>query len=193
MTTLPREIRTAIRKKKALRIIRFLLATLLITVIIVIWGDTIFSLPEDLIAFKYSCYAVLLISPFFFTKVYLIFTDTNYTGEVKRVNIVSTVDSKSSVRPSRENLYGKNEIHLTVEDQTGRILEKKVSEAPSNFSANLEMYKVGDKVLHLHGTDITIVLPIAKDAHCRCAMCGWSNDKSNDICTHCDLPLIKSI
>lgn len=193
MTALPCEIKKAIRKKKALRIFLFLLATTLITVIIVIWGNTIFPLPENLVAFKYSCYAVLLISPIFFTKVYLVFTDANYTGEIKDVNIVSVTDSKSSVKPSLEQLYRKNEIHLTVEDETGKILEKKVYEAPSAFNANLEMYKVGDKVLHLHGTDITIVLPTEKDTRCCCSMCGWSNNKLNDICTHCGLPLIKSI
>ena len=193
MTALPCEIKKAIRKKKALRIFLFLLATTLITVIIVIWGNTIFPLPENLVAFKYSCYAVLLISPIFFTKVYLVFTDANYTGEIKDVNIVSVTDSKSSVKPSLEQLYRKNEIHLTVEDETGKILEKKVYEAPSAFNANLEMYKVGDKVLPLHGTGITIVLPAEKDTRCCCSMCGWSSNKLNDICTHCGLPLIKSI
>ncbi len=191
--TLPLKIRKVIQKKKILRTFLFVLSTISIALIILIWGDTILSVPEDFVAFKYSCYAVLLILPFFFTKIYLLFTDANYIGEIKKVNIVSVVDSKSSVRPSRENLYRKNEIHLAIEDEKGRILTKKVYEASSNFSANLEMYKVGDKVLHLHGTGITIVLPTAKDTHCCCCMCGCSNDKSNDSCVHCGLPLIKSI
>lgn len=125
MTALPCEIKKVIQKKKVLRISLFLLSTISIGFIILIWGDIIFSVSEELVAFKYSCYAALLISPFFFTKIYLVFTDTNYIGEVKEVNIVSVVDSKSSVKPSLENLYRKNIIHLTIEDEIGRILKKK--------------------------------------------------------------------
>lgn len=193
MFALPSEIRKVIRKKKALRIFLYLMTTILIAVVIGMWGDVIFSMPESYSAFKYSCYVVLLILPIFLTKVYLVFTDASYAGRVKEVNIVSVVDSKSSVRPSLESLYRKNEIHLTVEDETGRIFVRKVYESPSTFNANLEVYKVGDKVMHLYGTDITIVLPTEKDTHCCCSMCGWSNNKLNDVCTRCGLPLIKSI
>ena len=193
MMVLPREISKAIRKKKTLRIVLFAVATLFISVILVLWGDTIFALSEDFVAFKYSCYAVLLILPLFFTKVYLVFTDTNYFGEVKKVNVVSVVDSKSSIKPSLEQLYNKNEVHLTIEDPHGRILKKKVYETPSRLGAGVEMYKVGDQVLHLHSTAITIVLPTSADARCCCSMCGWSNDKHNDRCSQCGLPLITSI
>ena len=192
-TALPREIRKAIRKKRAKRIFLFLSATILTAVIIAIWGDTIFPFPEGFAALKYLCYAVLLILPFFYTKVYLIFTDFNYIGKIKKVKVVSLVDNKSAVKPTREQLYRKNEIHITVEDEKGRSFKKKVYEAPAKFSENLDMYKVGDKVLHLHGTATTVVLPTAADTHCCCCMCGGVNNKLNDICTHCGFPLIKSI
>ena len=103
------------------------------------------------------------------------------------------VDNKSAAKPTREQLYRKNEIHITVEDEKGRSFKKKVYEAPAKFSENLDMYKVGDKVLHLHGTATTVVLPTAADTHCCCCMCGGVTNKLNDICTHCGFPLIKSI
>ena len=109
-TALPREIRKAIRKKRAKRIFLFLSATILTAVIIAIWGDTIFPFPEGYTALKYSCYAVLLILPFFYTKVYLIFTDFNYIGKIKKVKVVSLVDNKSAAKPTREQLYRKNEM-----------------------------------------------------------------------------------
>lgn len=191
--TLPSKIKKAIHRKKAIRISLFLLTVLLMTVAIIILENSDFNLFENNITYKYLIYIVLLVSSFFITKAYLVFTDTNYCGEVKKVNIKSVVDSKSSAKPTWEQLYRKNEIYITIEDETGRIFRKKACEFPSSLSTNLEMYKVGDKVLHLHGTDITIVLPTATDKHCRCAMCGWSNDKSNDNCSHCGFPLIKSI
>lgn len=192
MIILPREIRKAIRKRKIIRSLAFLSTTILVAVIIAKWGDMIFPLPESLVVFKYSFYAVLLILPFFLTKFYLIFTDTNYCGEVKQVDITQAIGSRTAM-PVRGQLYKKNEIYIEVEDEAGKIFKKKAYETPYKVGVNPEMYKVGDKVLHLHSSPVTIVLPDAADTHCLCSMCGWSNDKSNDICTRCGLPLIKSL
>lgn len=80
-----------------------------------------------------------------------------------------------------------------IEDRAGKTFKKKALEFPSKFNDNLEKYKVGDRVLHLYGTAITIVLPTASDTRCCCCMCGWSNDMLNDTCTSCGFPLIKLI
>ena len=190
---IPAEVKKFVYKKQMSRILLWAIFTLLIAAIIVIGGDILLPVPENLIEFKYSCYVLFLISPVFFTKVYRVFTDTNYTGVVQQVNVLSIVDSKSSVRPSREMLYRKNEIHLTIESPNGKILTKKACETQTRSGANLDLYKVGDKVLHLHGTDLTIVLPTSADTHCRCSVCGGVNDRFNNACTHCKMPLIKSI
>ncbi|MBQ7153440.1 MAG: hypothetical protein IJR83_05840 [Clostridia bacterium] len=81
MIELPSSIKKAICKKKILRILLFLLSTTMITMIIILWGNMMFPFPENLVVFKYVCYAVLLILPIFFTRIYLVFTDTSYTGE----------------------------------------------------------------------------------------------------------------
>lgn len=95
--TLPSKIKKAIHRKKAIRISLFLLTVLLMTVAIIILENSDFNLFENNIAYKYLIYIVLLVSSFFITKAYLVFTDTNYCGEVKKVNIKS-VSLLSSVK-----------------------------------------------------------------------------------------------
>jgi len=112
-------------------------------------------------------------------------------GEVKKVEVSTVVDSKSSAKPTRESLYTKNIIVIIVEDESGKIIKKKVDESPANPNSEYVRYKVGDMVLHLHGTGVTVVLPRNNERTCNCVMCGFSNDLSNEVCSHCGYQLIK--
>ncbi len=191
----PPQITKKLRKKILCRLIIFLVLTLILAIILINYGSVIFDMPQDegYDGFKYTCYAIVLILPIFITKIYKIFTDTNYAGVVKNVKIKTVVDSKNQFKPSREMLYRKNEIYLTIQTKQNKIVKKKVYEGVSKLGANLDTYNVGDEVLHLHGTGVTIVLSGAKDTHCSCAMCGGVNNISDENCSHCGLPLIKSI
>lgn len=124
MIILPREIRKAIRKRKIIRSLAFLSTTILVAVIIAKWGDMIFPLPESLVVFKYSFYAVLLILPFFLTKFYLIFTDTNYCGEVKQVDITQAIGSRAAM-PVREQLYKKTKYILKLKTRREKFSRKR--------------------------------------------------------------------
>ena len=112
---------------------------------------------------------------------------------VKKVKVKTITDNKSAAKPTKQQMYRKNIIYLTIEDETGKTFRKKAAETPITPKSDSEAYKVGDTVLHLHGTGIAVVLPTAADTRCHCAMCGGSNDKMSDICEHCGFPLIKSI
>lgn len=192
MPAIPSEISKAIRRKKEQRIFLFLLAIVLIAVMIVIF-EKYGTSYEDIDVLKYFFYTALFIASFFVTKIYLIFTDTDYCGVVKKVDVETVLDNKSAAKPSMELMFRKNVTYLTVEDETGKTFRKKAAENPRTPNSDTEVYKVGDKVLHLHGTGITVVLPTAADTRCQCAMCGGSNDKTDDVCAHCGFPLIKSI
>lgn len=193
MLAIPDEIKKAIRQKKVRRVVLFLVTVLLMAVVIIMFEKSASSFSEKLSALKYVFYAVLLISSVFISKVYRIFTDTDYCGVVKKVKVKTVTDNKSAAKPTWEQMYRKNIIYLTIEDEAGKTFRKKAAETPLTPKSDSEAYNVGDTVLHLHGTDITVVLPTAADTRCHCAMCGGSNDKMSDICEHCGFPLIKSI
>ncbi len=192
MLAIPNEIKKTIQRKKVRRIVLFIITVLLMVAVIIIFEKTERSFSENLTAFKSVLYPVLLISSVFISKVYRIFTDTDYCGVVKKVKVKTVTDNKSAAKPTWEQMYRKNVIYLTIEDETGKTFQKKAAETPITPKSDSEAYKVGDTVLHLHGTDIAVVLPAAADMCCHCAMCGGSNDKMSDICEHCGLPLIKS-
>ena len=193
MLAIPDEIKKAIRQKKVRRIVIFIITVLLMAVVIIMFEKSASSFSENLTAFKSVLYPVLLISSVFISKVYRIFTDTDYCGVVKNVKVKTVTDNKSAAKPTREQMYRKNIIYLTIEDEAGKTFRKKAAETPITPKSDSEAYKVGDTVLHLHGTGIAVVLPTAADTRCHCAVCGGSNDKMSDICEHCGLPLIKSI
>ena len=101
-------------------------------------------------------YPVLLISSVFISKVYRIFTDTDYCGVIKKLKVKTVTDNKSAAKPTKQQMYKKNIIYLTIEDETGKTFRKKAAETPITPKSDSEAYKVGDTVLHLHGTDMPL-------------------------------------
>ncbi len=188
---IPTELKKAVLKKKLIRLILFVLLFAWNFVVIIKWWDDLFPVEKINVIAKYSFAIIFLALPFFLTKFYKIFTDFNYMGIIRDVEIRTMVDSKFALRPTWETLYRKNEIYVTVETLNGKLVRKKIFEDLPTHAENLGKYQVGDHILHLHGTGITIVLPSPNDTCCSCSMCGGTNDISHDVCVHCGKPLIK--
>ena len=68
----------------------------------------------------------------------------------------TVTDNKSAAKPTKQQMYKKNIIYLTIEDETGKTFRKKAAETPITPKSDSEAYKVGDTVLHLHGTDMPL-------------------------------------
>ena len=189
---IPVELKRAVLKKKLIRVILFVLLSAWNIVVVINWWNFLFPVEQINVIASYSIAIIFLALPVFLTRIYKLFTDSNYMGTIRDVKIQAVVGSKSThVLASRESLYRKNEVYVTIETPNGKHIERKVLEDLPTHTENLDKYRVGDQVLHLYGTGITIVLPVPKDTRCSCAMCGGSNDISNDVCVHCGKPLIK--
>lgn len=107
------------------RVVLFIITVLLMAVVIIMFEKSASSFSENLTAFKSVLYPVLLISSVFISKVYRIFTDTDYCGVVKKVKVKTVTDNKSAAKPTREQMYRKNIIYLTIEDETGKTFRKR--------------------------------------------------------------------
>ena len=99
---IPIEIKKYIRKKQIFRIAVYLVFTALFAFFVIKWGNVILAFPKELIAFQYLAYALVLIAPFFFTEAYRVFTDRCYMGEVKKADVMSTVDNKNPAHRRRK-------------------------------------------------------------------------------------------
>lgn len=117
--------------------------------------------------------------------------DKTFYGKVIKVDVETTVDSSSSVKPTREHLYYKNTVYLTVETDSGKTIKRKVHEARVNSQSECDLYKVGDWVFHLYGTKHTIVIPNESNDYVCCSVCGEVNNKNETLCRSCMHTLVK--
>ena len=149
--------------------------------------------PIENHSFYVSFYIIIMLLPFAITGVPFKLFDKTYYGVIEKVDIVTAVDNSSSVKPTREHLYEKNTIYLTIITESGKRLYKKAYSGNAKFQQYLEQYKESDTVYHLYGTNNVIVLPKSSESHIQCAVCGDSNDTNNTVCRNCGHTLIKNI
>ena len=159
--------------------------------ILALWGNVIFNTDNKV--FQTSCYIVVMLIPFAITGVPHKLIDSTYYGTVKKVDIVTTMDNDSSVKPTREHLFLKNTIYLSIEQPNDKLIYKKAYSGKANLQQNINEYNEGDFVFHLYGTKTVVVLPNANDTSVHCSVCGSSNNIADDKCRDCGHSLIKQI
>ena len=189
--TLPKDLQIHCRKRILKRVIPCIILISVFATILALWGSVIFNTDNK--AFQTSCYVVVMFIPFAITGVPHKLIDSTYYGTVKKVDIVTTTDNDSSVKPTRERMYLKNIIYLTIETPNGKIIYKKAYSGKSRLQLNINAYNEGDLVFHLYGTKTVVVLPDSKDSTILCAVCGSLNNIENDKCRACNHSLIKRI
>ncbi len=187
--TLPKDLRKYCRRKILTRIIPCAILVCIFATILMLWGKSIFNTDNK--EFQVSCYILVMLIPFVLTGVPHKLIDRTYYGTVKKVDIVTTTDNKSSVKPTRENLYTKNTIYLIIQQPSGKTIYKKVYRGKASFQQNINTYHEGDSVFHLYGTNAVVVLPDTTKATVHCVVCGSSNNIENDKCQDCGHSLIK--
>ena len=189
--TLPKDLQIYCRNRILKRVIPCIILIFVFATILALWGSVIFNTDNK--AFQTSCYIIVMLIPFAITGVPHKLIDSTYYGTVKKVDIVTTTDNDSSVKPTREHLYLKNTIYLSIEQPDGKLIYKKAYSGKARLQQNINAYNEGDLVFHLYGTNTVVVLPDANDSSVHCSVCGSSNNIENDQCRDCGHSLIKHI
>ena len=188
---LPKDLQKYCRNRILKRVIPCIFLVSSFAIILALWGNVIFRTDNK--TFQTSCYIVTMLIPFAVTGVPHKLIDSTYYGTVKKVDIVTTTDNASSVRPSRELLYSKNTIYLSIEQPDGKLIYKKVYSGKARFQQNINTYNEGDLVFHLYGTNTVVVLPDTNDSSVHCSVCGTSNSIENNKCCDCGHSVVKRI
>ena len=188
---LPKDLLKYCRKRILIRAIPCVILTAFFAIVLILWGNIIFDISNTV--FRASCYFLFMLIPFAVTGVPHKLIDTTYYGKIKKVDLVTTTNSDSSVKPALEHLYFKNTIRLWIETPNGKLIYKKAYSGKAGLGQNLHTYHEGDFVFHLYGTNTVVVLPDASETTVHCAVCGASNQTDNDKCRACGHSLIKSI
>ena len=189
--TLPKDLKLFCLKRILKRVIPCIILVAAFATILALWGNVIFKTDNK--TFQTSCYIVSMFLPFVITGVPHKLIDSTYYGIVKKVDIVTTTASSSSIRPSTETLYLKNTIYLKVERPDGKLVYKKVYSGKARFQQNINTYNEGDLVFHLYGTNTVVVLPDTNDSSVHCSVCGTSNSIENNKCCDCGHSVVKRI
>ena len=111
--TLPKDLQIHCRNRILKRVIPCIILISVFATILALWGNVIFTIDNK--AFQTSCYIIVMLIPFAITGVPHKLIDSTYYGTVKKVDIVTTTDNDSSVKPTREHLYLKNTIYCTFQ------------------------------------------------------------------------------
>ena len=188
---LQKDLQIYCRKRFLKRVIPCMILISVFATILALWGSIIFSTDNKIS--QTSCYIVVMLIPFVITGVPHKLIDSTYYGTIKKVDIVTTTDNDSSVKPTREHLYLKNTIYLSIEQPDGKLIYKKAYSGKARLQQNINAYNEGDLVFHLYGTNHVVVLPDANDSSVHCSVCGSSNNIENNKCRDCGFSLVKHI
>lgn len=186
---LPKDLRQYSVRRALFRIIPCGILLLVFGIVLALFGERVFNTENQM--FRVSCYAVTMLLPFAVTGVPFRLLDRTYWGTVDEVQVKTTAESVSSVKPSLESLYQKNTVYVTVRLPNGKRIHKKVCEGRAEHTANFESYHKDDRVFHLYGTRYTVVLPKETDSLVQCAVCGDQNATTEECCRNCGHTLIK--
>ena len=186
---LSKDLKRYVMNRILKRVIPFVILVVVLNVVLVLWGNVIFKTDNKI--FQCSCYVLTMLLPFAVTGVPFKLIDRTYLGTIIKVDVATVLDSKSATKVTREMLYTKNIIFLTILLDNGKQIKTKVYEGEAKLEQYINTYKEGDRVFHLYGTKTTIVLPEDSDTHFQCSVCGASNDTSEKICRICSHTLIK--
>ena len=188
---LPKDLQKYCRKRFLKQVIPCIILISVFATILGLWGNIIFNTDNK--TFQASCYIIVMLIPFAITGIPHKLIDSTYYGKVKKVDIVTTTDNDSSIKPTREHLYLKNTIYLSIERPDGKLIYKKVYSGKAILQQNIHTYNEGDWVFHLYGTNTVVIIPDSHDSIVHCAVCNSSNSIENDKCRHCNHSLIKRI
>ena len=186
---MPEDLRAYTQKKIARRVVPCLILEILLGLIIALWGDILF--PTSANEFKYCCYFVIMLIPFAITGVPFKLIDRTYAGVIEHTEISTVMCTTRGTR--RHKLIWKNQLDVTIRTTDGKLIDKTPLMIDISMPVQkLEVYKVGDRVFHLYGTDTIVRLPEPSDSHVACAVCGDMNPMERNTCSFCDHTLIKN-
>lgn len=190
---LPKDLRRFTYCAVLKRVIPFILLEVVLVLFLCAFGPELFhplhiKVPKG---FQYVCVVLVLSLPALVTGVPFKLFDRTFYGTVEQVHVKTTVDNKYGFKPTREHLYTRNTVYLTVSSPGGKRFRRKALSEKAKFQRNQDAFTKGDKVFHLYGTSLTVVLPLASSTHTPCVVCGGMTERNMDHCHQCGHSLIK--
>ncbi len=188
---LPNDLKKFVKNKITKRLLFCLSLLLIFGTVLYFFGTRIFN--SDIPEFNTSGHLLVMLLPFVISGVPFKMIDRTYCGKLIDTEVKITVDNESGSRPTRDQLYWKKTVILTIELDNGKIIERKAFEGKRDSKSIAETIKKGSRIFHLYGTGNVVALPDESDTHMCCAVCGTVNEVTCDTCESCGHTLLKKI
>ena len=176
----PRDIKDLVHKNIAKRIIKSVLVMATLGVIFCFLGEEMFaSVPSPSKEMIYVL-AIAIVPICFGIPHKLI--DRSWTGEITRVDVRSEYASRGALK-NGAGIYTKYFADIEIKLDNGKIIDRTVYVGVIASDRNFNTFKVGDRVVHLYGTDHVQVIHENLSRPTVCVVCGTANPPEE---THCD-------
>ena len=136
-------------------------------------------------------YALAVVAPMLIMGVPFKLIDRSFEGKVEAVHAYTTVEDPRRAINMSNAQYQRLNVRLTVRTPEGYRLKRSVAKSKMVDKRILGWYQEGDKVLHLYGTQYTVVLPDDPRAPVRCVICGKKSGYGDARCPECGYSLIR--
>lgn len=185
---IPDDIRQHVRKKLTKKFVIFGLSEVLIVTFLCLFGKRTFSAFDQ---FSYVLIHILLIcAPILYFRIFDIFLDHSWQGEVVRTSVTTSLDNNTPGCPWITEIIIKNNVYLYVKSTDGKIRRKKAYTGRAKLGHFINNYNPGDFVTHIGGTDFVQIRPEKSADGVICVVCGAVGSKEDNHCKSCTHTLL---
>ncbi len=132
--------------------------------------------------------SILLILPFIISGFpYKLIDSATYSGKILKVDIYTqtfNADGKASIM-RRSSIRHKNITEVLIEEDTRHLNKEVAKNIHIKNHGYSELYKAGDRIVHVYGTDYIKIISNHPDTPTVCVVCGAKNKVKTGNCCNC--------
>ena len=178
---IPRDVERHFAKKRAVHVASFALIEAVLIVIAVLYGDDIFGGKWG---FAVAVYALIMVLPAYKLRVIFWLTDKSWAGEI----VGRSEEDYLSVDRSLGRRGGivTNKIQrFQIKLDSGKIIEYTVYDDRARHAFRHKTYNVGDRVIHVAGSNYLQAVAVGEDDTLICVVCGSESRAEMPLCPVC--------
>ena len=197
---LPNDLKKYAIKHLLSRLLSWIILLTVFVTILILFGEKIFDTESSLYRIKeFFCIAIVIIISII-TGVPLKLIDKTFCGTIEKVSVTTGYNSRvtgkrqsilNSRTASYRGFYSIITMEISILTVDGKRLTRTVSSATPSDNNYDEIFKQGDNVFHLYGTNVYVKLPKDKKDKINCSVCAAPNLQSNSQCQNCKHSLVK--
>lgn len=180
---IPRDIETYIAKKRTVRVVALLLIEVLLLTFTVLFQNDINSGAYP--TATYTLLALLMIAPVFWLKIPFWLFDKTWAGEIISKSEDVYIGPDENRRVTTGSLQIKKQQRLNIRLDSGKTIEYTIYDNRARHAFRNSTYNVGDRVIHVGGTNYLQAVAVGDGDTLICVICGAESRADTPVCHIC--------